>query len=110
MVANLKKLRTEKGISQQQLANELDITQQSINKYENHKIEPEIFILQKMADYFETSIDYLVGYTDIPQKIQPVQPCALTPEETALMDQYRQLRPKERESIRLVMENYLADR
>ncbi len=110
MVANLKKLRTEKGISQQQLANELEISQQSINKYENHKIEPEIFLLEKMADYFETSIDYLVGHTDLRRKIEEVQSCALNGEEAALMEQYRRLLPRERESIRLVMENYLLGR
>jgi transcriptional regulator with XRE-family HTH domain len=107
MVANLRKLRKAKGISQQQLADDLEISQQSINKYENHKIEPDIFMLMKMADYFETSIDYLVGYTDIDRKIEPVQPHDLNADEAAVIENYRTLSPKERESIRLIMENYL---
>lgn len=62
MVANLKKLRNEYNVSQQQLADVIGVSQQSINKYENHNIEPDIDTLKKMADFFNTSIDYLVGY------------------------------------------------
>ena len=40
MLPNLKRLRQEYGISQQRLADALQISQPSINKYENHKIEP----------------------------------------------------------------------
>lgn len=107
MVANLKKLRLSKGISQQQLANELDVSQQSINKYENHKIEPDIYMLMQMADYFETSVDYLIGHTEISRKIEPVHQFDLNADEAVLVEQYRMLSPKERESIRLVMENYI---
>ena len=64
MVANLKKLRSEYNISQQQLANVIGVSQQSINKYENHKIEPDIETLKTMANFFNTSIDYLVGYKE----------------------------------------------
>ena len=107
MVANLKALRTEKKISQQDLADDLEISQQSINKYENHKIEPDIYMLMKMADYFETSIDYLVGYTDIRHKIEPVKPYDLNDDEAAMIEKYRLLSPKERESIQMVMQNYM---
>lgn len=62
MVERLKELRTEFNISQQQLANVIGVSQQSINKYENHNVEPDIETLKAMADYFNVSIDYLVGY------------------------------------------------
>ena len=41
MVKNLKAIRNERGISQQTLAVALGITQQSVNKYENHKFKKE---------------------------------------------------------------------
>ncbi|HIU69449.1 MAG TPA: helix-turn-helix transcriptional regulator [Candidatus Scubalenecus merdavium] len=63
MVKNLKKLRKLFGVSQQQLADVLGVSQQSINKYENHNVEPDIETLIAMADYFDTSVDYLVGRT-----------------------------------------------
>lgn len=64
MVANLKKLRKEYNISQKQLADVVGVSQQSINKYENHNIEPDIATLKNMAKFFNTSIDYLVGYKE----------------------------------------------
>ena len=63
---NLKKLRKQHKLSQQKLADILHISQQSIYKYENDITFPDIEILIQMADYFSTSIDYLVGYTDMP--------------------------------------------
>lgn len=64
MVKNLKKLRTEKGISQQKLADILGTSQQAINKYENQNCEPDIDMLISMADYFGTTVDYLIGKDD----------------------------------------------
>lgn len=64
MIKNLKKLRNQYGISQQQLANAVGVSQQSINKYENHKSEPDIETLKAIAVFFNTSIDYLVGFDE----------------------------------------------
>ena len=63
MLPNLKLLRKEYHISQQALADAIQVSQPSINKYENHNIEPEIAVLKRMADYFNTSIDFIVGHT-----------------------------------------------
>ena len=58
MLPNLKLLRKEYHVSQQALADAIQVSQPSINKYENHNIEPEIAVLKRMADYFNTSIDF----------------------------------------------------
>lgn len=68
MLKNLKKLRAEAGISQARLAEAIGVSQQAINKYENHNIEPDIETLVQIADYFNTSVDYLVSHTDIRRK------------------------------------------
>lgn len=60
----MKKLRIKHKISQKQLADVIGVSQQSINKYENHNIEPDIDTLKSLANYFNTSIDYLVGYSN----------------------------------------------
>ena len=62
MVKNLKYLRTRYGISQQQLAEIAGVSQQSVNKYENHNIEPDIRTLTAFADFFHTSVDFLIGH------------------------------------------------
>jgi len=63
MVKNLKMLRNQMGISQQGLAEALGISQQSVNRYENHKVEPDIDMLIKMGDFFGVSVDHLIGRT-----------------------------------------------
>lgn len=102
MVKNLRSLRMSRGISQQALADYLNISQQSINKYERQKIEPDIGTLIILADYFGTTVDYLIGHTSS----GGAQP-ELTREEWAVLRGYRQLTRAQRESIQLVIKNYL---
>ena len=64
MIKNLKALRKEYNISQQQLANIIGVSQQSINKYENHNVEPDIETLKAIATFFNTTIDFLVGFDE----------------------------------------------
>lgn len=103
MVKNLKALRIEKGISQIQLAAFLGVSQQSINKYENHRVEPDITTLCAMADFFHCSIDYLVGRSN--QREQLVsQPYHLCYEEAVLVDYFRSLSVTERTCISTLVE------
>lgn len=108
MVQNLKRLRIKKGISQQQLADVIGVSQQSINKYENHMIEPDIHTLIAFADFFNTSVDYLIGHTEIDHIIEAVQRYDLNGDECTLMDGYRQLTKEEKESVQLIIKNYNA--
>lgn len=64
MIKNLKALRKEYNISQQQLANIIGVSQQSINKYENHNVDPDIETLKAIATFFNTTIDFLVGFDE----------------------------------------------
>lgn len=60
----IKELRTAKGISQLKMAMDLNTNQNTISRYETGEREPGIAELIKIADYFNVSIDYLVGRTD----------------------------------------------
>lgn len=106
MIKNLKKLRINKGISQQQLADIIGVSQQSVNKYENHSSEPEIAVLIKIANYFQTSVDYLIGNSEFNHVIEKLQPYDLNKEEIQLIERYRVLSAREKESINLIIENY----
>lgn len=108
MVKNLKTLRMEKGLSQQKLADALGLSQQSIYKYETQWCEPDIDMLKAMADFFGTSVDYLIGHSDIDRKIESVSPYDLNGDEGALIDAYRQLNADEKESLHLIIKNYTA--
>ncbi len=61
----LKELREENGISQQKLADEFHTSRQSIWKYENELAEPGIKTLIQFANFFDVSVDYLIGVSDI---------------------------------------------
>ena len=88
---NLQLLRDEKGVSQQKVADAIGSNQQSIHRYENCVHEPDIQTLSLMADYFETSVDFLIGRTDIRKKIEPVDKFDLNREEAYLVSQFRSL-------------------
>lgn len=60
----MKELRKKKGISQLRLATELNTTQNTISRYETGEREPGIDELIKIADYFNVSVDYLIGRTE----------------------------------------------
>ncbi|MBR3667908.1 MAG: helix-turn-helix transcriptional regulator [Ruminococcus sp.] len=60
----LKELRKKKGLSQQRLAMELNVNQNTISRYESGEREADYKTLIMIADYFDVSIDYLLGRTD----------------------------------------------
>ena len=106
MLTNLKKLREDASISQKALADAIGVSQQSVNKYENHNIEPDIETLIRIADFFETSVDYLIGHTSVRHKIEEVHVFELNDRESKVMEQYRSLTPKQKTCIDVVMDSY----
>lgn len=61
---NLKNLRNEKGITQKKLSDILQVNQRTIAHLENNYRRPSYNLLIAIAEYFNISIDYLVGRTD----------------------------------------------
>ena len=59
---NLRLLRNEKGLTTTQLANLMGCTNQSITHYERGEREPSLEMTCKLADYFNVSVDYLIGH------------------------------------------------
>ena len=67
MVMNMKRireLRESKGISQQKLAAQLNVTQAVISKYELGISEPDIAMIQLLSKFFGVSSDYLLEISD----------------------------------------------
>lgn len=63
----LKELRTSKGLTMEQLGKKIESTRGTISNFENGNKKPSLDMLIKLADYFDVSIDYLVGRTDDPK-------------------------------------------
>lgn len=60
----LKELRLEKKINQSELGEIIGISPSTVGMYERGQRFPDKDILGKIADYFEVSVDYLLGRTD----------------------------------------------
>lgn len=59
--------RKHMNITQQQLAAELGISAQAVSKWENGSASPDVYLLPKIAQALNTSVDALFGYTPAPQ-------------------------------------------
>ncbi len=61
----LRDLREDNDITQRKLATYLNILQNTYSQYENGKRQIPLEILWKLADYYDCTIDYLVGRSDV---------------------------------------------
>ena len=61
----LRKLRKEKGISQQALASEIGVTKSTIGLYENGDNVPDVKAIVKLANFYDVSSDYLLGMSGV---------------------------------------------
>lgn len=62
----LKEIRKKRGITQLKLAMDLNISQNTISRYETGEREADYATLIRLADYFNVSTDYLLERTDNP--------------------------------------------
>ena len=64
----LVELRKSRGLTQKQLAADLQLSELAIQHYEAQRRKPAFDVLLSVADYFNVSLDYLVGRSDIPER------------------------------------------
>lgn len=102
-MTNLKILRNQAGLSQQQLADIFHLTQQSIHKYENDLSQPDIKIIKGFAAYFQTSIDYILDNSVFPCPVQYYEKTELSLEEQQLITDYRKASAKVKASIDTIL-------
>jgi transcriptional regulator with XRE-family HTH domain len=86
----LRFLREEKELTQQQIADVINSTQQKISNYEKDTVEPDCETLIKLANFFNTTTDYILGRTnlrysaEIPTVCLPNDPINDLPKEAIL--------------------------
>ncbi|HHX50558.1 MAG TPA: helix-turn-helix transcriptional regulator [Clostridia bacterium] len=68
----LEELRIEKGMTRKKVAAHLRIDQSTYGKYELGKREPDYDILRELAELYNTSVDYLLGRTNIRTPIETI--------------------------------------
>ena len=61
----IRELRHERKVTQLQLSIELNVTQETISAYEHGRHMPSLEALMKMSDFFNASMDYIMGLSDV---------------------------------------------
>lgn len=64
----LKQIRKEFKVTQKQVAEQIGTTEQNFQRYERGSQQPTLPVLIALADYFDVSLDYLVGRSDDPTR------------------------------------------
>lgn len=77
----LKALRKERGLTQQQLADKMELVKGSISAYEQNTKYPSLDVLIKLCTFFQVSADYMLGLSDDMQ----FKMSALTDEQAQLI-------------------------
>lgn len=65
---NIRSIREDNDVTQQQMAELLNVSQNTYSQYETGKIEWTASTLIKIADYFDVSVDYLLDRTKSKQR------------------------------------------
>ncbi|RCX08679.1 helix-turn-helix protein [Anaerobacterium chartisolvens] len=96
----LKQLRKENNVKQKDLAKHLNFTREAISNYETNRKEPEFDTIKRIAEFFNVSIDFLLGHTDIRTPVDKKE------EDSALMlNKLIEDNQKEFSLIRKIKEN-----
>lgn len=95
----IRELRKEMDCTQNQLADTLGVTQDSISLWENDKRIPDTHYIVAMAKFFDVTTDYLLGLTDEYKNVRFNEERgapSLTFDENRLLKQYRAMSDKEK--------------
>lgn len=99
----IQKLRRENNLNQSQLADKIGVSLTQLQRYENKDVQPPADILRKLADTFNTSIDFLV-YGDSEEKARQ------SIKDNELLSQFKaveQLSSKDKSIIKDIIDAYI---
>lgn len=86
---NLRNLRESDSLSQNQFAQKIGFSQSAVSAWENNTREPGIGALIKISQFFNVSVDYLIGNSSAPLEIKMQK--KLSPDEQNLLNVFRKL-------------------
>ncbi len=95
----LKELRKEKNTGQLELANYLSVARNTISNWEQEIAEPDIELLSKISAYFNVSVDYLLGRSDVPNPNQGI--------DIALAGQIEKMTPQHKAILQDLIDEFI---
>lgn len=96
---NLKKIRETKNITQVKLSTDLGVSQELISRYELGSSFPQPNMLIKLSEYFNCSVDYLLGITDITTPVKYLTSNLQNIELAELCNKYNSLSNEDKEHL-----------
>ncbi len=96
---NFKKIRIKRNITQVDLANKIKVKQETISAYESGKAFPSADVLVKIADYLNTSCDYLLGRIDDDAPLSEFNIKAMNPKTYKMINNFIMLKDKEKDDV-----------
>lgn len=110
---NIRVMRKEKGLTQEQLAEVMGVSTASVSKWETGVAVPELGMLAALADFFEMSIDALIGHTvgkeQLKEKIAEIKELSLANEDEkalALAEELLRRYPNEYDVVECASDAY----
>lgn len=98
-LANLRKIREDRGITQTKLAIDLEVTQELISRYEIGSSFPQPQMLIQLAKYFNCSVDYLLGLTDDTRSFETITNSNEISKQNEIINKYSSLSKEKQEFV-----------
>ena len=99
MKNNLKQIRNSKDLLQTKVAMDLNITQETVSSYETGRVFPSSDMLIKLADYYNTSIYYLLCRTKFDMPINDIKPNNISDSDFILLNKINKLSPNYKSKV-----------
>ncbi len=104
----LANLRENLGLTQKELAAKLNVGRSTISGYEKGTTQPSYDVLIKLADFFDVSLDYLFGRTEIKASMKKLESKLRTRNGTVPIDLIFRLNDIDKEAVGMVLYSYLV--
>ena len=104
MKNNLKEIRKSKNLLQTKVAMDLNITQETISSYETGRVFPSSDMLIKLANYYNTSIDYFLCRTKYNMQINTIKPNNISDDDFILLNKINKLSSQNRVKVEAYIE------
>ena len=105
---NLKQIRNKKGLLQTKVAMDLNITQETVSSYETGRVLPSSDMLIKLADYYNTSIDYLLCRTKYDMPIDSIKPDNISDKDFTIINKINKLSLADKDKIEAYIDGLTA--
>jgi len=104
----LAQLREELGLTRKEVAEKLNIDQTTYGKYELSKRQPDYDTLQKIASFFNVSVDYLLGRTNVRNSNNNVDE-DFPDDVKVLMRSVSKLTDKQKEIVKRLVQEFINE-